>query len=160
MYEDRLTWVAVGVGAVALVAAVVGIVLALNAKNDAVTKDDVRADLSALRVDIARAVGANVKQGERLSEREARKVQSRARKQGKAFTNAAAKQRTVNATTAKDIHSIKAQTDTLKAQTKQTSDEQAKQTNRIRALSDQVTRLQQSVHKIQVTIRHLRHQLG
>lgn len=160
MYDSRWTWVAVVVGVVALALGAAGLVVALNTKSDAVTKDDVKADLSALRVDIARAVGANVKQGEKLSEREARKVQSRARKQGKAFTNAAAKQRSVNAKTAREIQAIRAETNTLKAQTKQTSDEQAKQTGRIRALSAQVKRLQQSAHKIQVTIRHLRHQLG
>ncbi|MSO41943.1 MAG: hypothetical protein EXQ70_08675 [Solirubrobacterales bacterium] len=134
MRENRFRWIAVGIGALALIAAVAAIVIANKASDDdAASKEDVTAQVSALRASVVSA-GVQLKKGQKVNNADAKKQQANLRKAAKG-------QASKNAVTDQRIDTIEASISKLQADEKS-------QSNSIAQLQNSVKQLQQSVDKL------------
>ncbi len=131
MSENRFRWVAIAIGALALAAGVVALIIAINVSNDdTASQDDVNSSVAQLRQQVV-AAGLQLKKGQA----------SQQQKQKAAIGKATQGQAKKNAVTDSRIDAIEANVNKLIAT-------QKTQTQQIGALQASVKQLQVSVDKL------------
>ena len=131
MSENRFRWIVIAIGALALAAAVVALIIAINVSNDdTASQDDVNSSVAQLRQQVV-AAGLQLKKGQA----------SQQQKQKAAIGKATQGQAKKNAVTDSRIDAIEANVNKLIAT-------QKTQTQQIGALQASVKQLQVSVDKL------------